>query len=423
MKHYSRKVRQATSIFDQCTHAGIAMGCMVGFGRWLDVDEFGALMAGYAIWFLAESLQRSAILIPSIISISQHGESSSAYSAWFRIGFLTSIAAAVVTLSGWVIADYFKSEYWCTTFISGAAFTLVGCVNSLVRKLFFHSASYLMILIGDVIALCAFTTIGAMLLLEGGSKDMATGLALAIYTGLFSITPVFLAISGSRLILARPLSTRSVLSGSGIFIAQLSAGSLAQYFYNNGVQLLVAVFSTPVSVAAFSASRTIARPIFIVTSAYSDAERSQAAKRYSASGASGLDELFWPMMRTLLILFGPALLIFSIAAPWLMHVAFDGKYDNYSIHAVLWVVALAPQIFAFPSDIILTTRGDSKHLMRSRFEAAAICVAFIISSYTVNSDVSVGWAITSIIAARTWLLVRNSMRYAATRTSTRPNEN
>lgn len=416
------RIRQATSLVDQCTHAGIAMGCMVAFGRWLGVDDFGALMAGYAIWFLAESLQRSAILIPAIISISKHVDAAGAYATWFRVGFIAVAASSGLMLAGVPVAHYFVAEYWQTALAAGAVFTFTGGINSLARRLFFHSAAYKHILIGDGLALLLFGIMATAIVSPAKGAGLSVASALLTYGILFSAAPVFLALAGWRLVFATPLPFKSVLAGNGAFIRQLSAGSLAQYLYNNGVQLLLAIVSTPIGVAAFSASRTMARPLFIVTSAYSDAERSQAAKQFAASGAPGLDRMFWPMMRTLALVFGPILIIFAAIAPWMMHVAFDGKYDDYAIHSILWIAALAPQIFAFPSDIILTTRGDSRHLMRSRFEAAGLCLLFFFAGYLVMSDVPVAWAIISIIAARLWLLARNSLRYASTRTSSPSNE-
>lgn len=411
MKIKQSMKRQFTSIADQAGHAGIALLCLIAFGRWLGTFEFGALMAGYALWLLFESLQRATILIPSVISISRHGESAAAYGSWSRIGLLFGLLCAALTAIAGTAAVMLESRFWSIALLSGAAFTLLGCTNVLFRRLAFHAGRYMHIFIGCALAVAAILGVSAYFIATSHRPTLLGSILL--YCAFYLISPMVIALAAPRTYFTTPLPLWSVFSDRLAFIAQMSAGSIAQYFYNNGVQLLMAVFSTPLAVAAFSASRTMARPLFILSSAMFDAERSQAAKRYAVDGSEGLHAMLRPMTRLFIFVFTPVILLMAAAAPYATHLAFGGKYDDYGLSAVFWIIALVPQILSFPLDIVLTTLGDSAFLMRSRFEAASICIGTFFCGLLFMPTVSVNWGISAILVARIWLLIRNAARYRA----------
>lgn len=355
--------RRLVSVADQGGQAFGNLIVTVFLARWLPIEGFAEIATALTVWFFFESLQRTGIIMPYVADVPNPGENRSMHTSWFVVNLVfLLIGTTVLYIFGHVLSGALGAGIRIACLIVPAA-----GFYFYTRRVLYHENRVTTAFLISLLNVFAMMTVLLLMYLDVIASTAKTAAGLYAGAYLFAGTVGVVVLRSG---LSAPSNILKYIKTKRKMITEMSLGAICAYFYNNGIQLLVAAFASAAEAAAFSATRVLVRPLNVISTAFSDIERSAASKAYSTGGDVGLDCF---VRRMFLILLG---ILFPIGAfliwftPELMTFLFSDKYAGFEREAQLWILALLPQIIALPLDIRQSVKQQSELLLLARFTGA-----------------------------------------------------
>lgn len=391
MKNHT--LRRLISIADQGVQAFGNLVITVLLARWLPVEGFAEVATALTIWFFFEALQRTGIIMPYISDVPEPRENRSAHTSWLVINFAFLITGTVILIGlGQVLTGTIGAGVQFASYIVPAA----GFYFYTRRVLYHEDRIFAVFCVSTLNVAFMFLT---MLLMFLDVFPITSATAVALYAGTY-----FLA-GGVGIILLRkgfvvPRRVFGYMHSRMNEIQMMSLGAICAYFYNNGIQLIIAGFAAAQEAAAFSATRVLVRPLNVISVAFSDIERSAASKAYYKGGDAALDGFVWRMFAVLVAILLPMGMALFWLTPNLLSFLFADKYIEFETTARLWILALLPQVIALPLDIKQSVKKQSESLLTARFAGAMASMVTVLGSAVLFGHIQAWMGVAAVGSGR-----------------------
>lgn len=373
---------------------------MFAYARYATDLHFASYALAYSIALLTVGLQRSLLVIPSLV-LHTSGQSSLTIGQWVHGAIHFTIAALVATSGVAAATQVFGSPSW----VADASFFCLFlvptmCLYEAVRRFRYlglgNTAPNRMSL---TFAIFAIAAVVALVGLE------STYLVPAALLGAGYIAGAALGMAGLGHDVLRPnTSIYRELATHRTQTAWHLASYVAYSTYMNGLPTLIAVVGTAGMVADSSATRTLITPVLAIVTAIDHVDKPAAGRALATDGSTGLTRSCAQTRRKLLALSLPWLLLLTALAPTILGAAFPSDHFARGPSLVwAWVVFALFSVFNQPSETWLIVQGLTRRLFVSKLAGCVTaCLTLVIL-------VPVAGALGAVIAATSGLFINALM--------------
>lgn len=174
--------------------------------------------------------------------------------------------------------------------------------------------------------------------------------------------------------------------------------------YNSLTQFVLAFFAGPTGVAMFQATRNTVQPVQTLIMAIDNVDKPRASKSLLKGGLPAMAASLRNTSRTLILLGGGYLLFLGVMAPHVLHVLYDGRYDDASFETRSWLPVVFLMLLGqpFESGLYLLKRPDLLFKGRIWAALAGIIVALVFVPVLGVSGallgLGAGWLVSTVFA-------------------------
>lgn len=385
-------------ILDQGGQAVGNMAVTVMLARSLSIDSFAVVATVLAIWFFFSNLQRNGVVVPYIADVPDSVDDSNAESAWFavNVAFCTAICLMLALAGSLALGLLGEGLMYASPLVLFAGLHFFNWRVLYHRERYVAASALSLILVGLLLASAAAMYFHIL----PADTPSAVGIYVFSYAGAFVCGLAIVSPSIPHL-----TKVRSFYAEKKSLIGLMSFGAFFAYFYNNGVQLILAAFAGAIEIAAFAATRVFIGPINMVVVAVTDLERSHSARQFQQAGVNALIR---STNRTLVVMTAittPIAIGLVFYSSEILTLLYGPKYSGFTSVAQLWVVALIPQILAIPLDIQLSVRKQGKKLLAARAAGAFAAIAALAIAYVAEGEIRAWSGVLAIGCGRLFSLL------------------
>lgn len=394
------------ALLEQGMLAGVRLAAMVSFARIMPRERFGAFALVVSISFILNNAQRSAVILPFIVSCQKAPDPRRVGADWWWLDLAGAAVAATLLTTGWAIAYALGARPWVQTALLCSALAAPPLMTyTFMRRWCYQFGAYRVV----------FTMLAANILTYSAgiaAAWVAPNIAALPFVA-FAAGPtagVLVGFAAGTDLVSRPSARlfrtwwTSVRFTTWAFLSFL-CGSV----YTHGMNLLTAGMLGAAGSGMFSASRTFVAPIVSLITAVDMIDKPRAGRAFEARGFAGLHRSIRGTLATLLVLGTPYLIIVTVFSEPALRMAYGAKYLDLETEVRLWALAMFLQMVSNPLVTHLVTLADSRSIFICSAIAASVAIAIAVPLF---AHVGVAAALAGMIGGR---LVNLALLVVATR--------
>lgn len=380
---------------------------IVIFARFLSIEEFGVYCLAFTLLTLLQGFQRMVISIsmvvlsPDIQILHLHRHNWNFVQAGIVLIPLIIVAMAFIL---------FKNPPWLLDTLLALMILLAPMFYyEFYRRWLLQERETILLLPMIGIYTLLFSLAMLFIALHGGTAIMAaTGMAAGA-TGAAIIG--YFATHQQRHEPSPPF--RPFLSELWKFGRWQVMSYIAYTGYNSLIQVIVSFFSGPAGVALMSVTRNLVQPITTFIMAIDNVDKPRAS---AALANEGIAAMLASLRSTSITLILPGILylaLIGVFAEPVLHHLFDGKYDNGVFELRLWVPVFLILLITQPLDSALYILKRPDIILHARLVAALIGIFLalvLIPLFNVTGALvamTLSWLVSLIL---TWRGRQNAVR-------------
>lgn len=381
----SRGFDRMVGLIDEGVQSLTNFGGMVLLGRLLPKEEFGTYALVLSICYLFEALQRYALILPFIISCPTPEAAQEQGGRWYWLHLGIDLAVCVVLAIFCALSILFGAADW---FKHAVGFAVVAAPAVLAyeytRRYLYQTRHYWAILRMVFIYAGVYAALFLLAIVTTVTIWKAV-LALLVAAGLAAIVPL------SGTLRLRRVSVADVFA-TWYETRRFTGWQLLTFFanqaYDNAMNLILAALSGRLDIAAYSATRTLIRPVNVVVSGVDKIDKPRAGQALAKDGMAGLRRSIGNTRLTVLLLGLPYVFLIVLFAEGAMHLVYGDKYGGFINELYLWAAVATMVMLLQPLDTMLITLRKS----RTQFlcMAAGACTALVVAGFGVPSHGAMG---------------------------------
>lgn len=385
---------------DQALFSAATLLQIYVYAKVLKPEDFGVFGLVQGNCLLLQGLQRSATILPMIITAGPNGGDA----AWGRVDLIfRAIMAVTLGLLALAAGSLGLGPTWTRAFTLSALCTLTTLAYEFQRRcLFLQRQSKAVLIAASIYFLmtCASVAIIATKLPTVEAAAMGLFLASAVTTVVAwrSRSPV-------------PPEAIKVRDHLGIMGWNIAA-FLPYAVYNNGMVLIVGAVAGVKAVALFTASRLFTAPIQTLIQAIDSVDKPRARRMFAADGQRGLSLSINKTRKTLLLLGLPYLIVVFLGADLLVQHLFGNRFPGMTEATRAWCTVALLMLLSQPLETGLLVLRKS-HLFFWTRGASAIAALVVLVKLVVPWPQTapmialvVGWSSGGLLA---WAMLRRSL--------------
>lgn len=379
---------RSVGMFDQALFSSATLLQTYLYSRFLPSEDFAVFGLIQGCCLVALGLQRSAIILPMIVTTRNRKVDSS----WAEADIKLQLGAAVMAI---VLSFVLSSQSLTTALRLGSVSIIAVLAYEFERRLHFSqhdrtsvligASGYFALTVGSVALVCSFFP---------HAKGAAAGLIAA--AGLMA------AISRIRRGTLGPAAEKVSKHFSIIKWNLLSFLPFA--IYNNAFVLLIGASTGPASVALFVASRLVTAPTQTLIQAVDSVDKPRARQAFFDSEVPGLLGSLGRTRKSLLTVGVPYLIATMLLADFISELFFPSVRGDMPAAIRIWCVVALAMLMGQPSETGLLTLGKSNVLFVSRCAAALTTLALLFGTPPAFEGIAPylaiagGWGVSAIFA-------------------------
>lgn len=359
---------RASGLYDQSLASLVTFGQTLVYARTMAADAFGLFAMSVASVFIAQTLQRSVVVLPMIVA--QGTSSQTAVGAWWRLNGavlgLTMLVVASIGLAAQVGGP-----------ASGVVPLLCAAIGTALPSIlvyeFVRRTLYVQQRKAAVLRMAAahfvFQALGVAVVVgvDGGAwaamVAMAVAAAAAAVVGAFGLDLTRAADApGARTLLRR---YRGDMGWS-------LAAAVPYVGFNTALPVLLGLLSGPAVAGVFTATRLLLAPITTLISAVDSVDKPRAARSLRDGGTAALKASLLRTLRSLLLLGGGYLLAAGIWAQEILRLLLGADYPLDADRAWLWLVVGLLMMLSQPLETGLLVMRLTRWYFWTRFVALVV---------------------------------------------------
>lgn len=306
--------------------------------RSLTHEEFATIGMMIGVHYFAWGFHRSNIILPLILNASEIDGGEHDEDAWWWLNLISIVLVGAVLgliAIGYAMIDPSPKDRWMIRAVAYAAWVSPWlCAIEFGRRRLYQRGRG----VGAAIA-------------SGASSAVLLAVALWVWVGPHTI---ILGASGWALgglvgsivaWIAAPPKAVPVRTIAAVwrhhrhFAFWQTMTAIPYAFYTTIVVILVAAFSGPAAVAAFTAARTLTNPAMALVSAVDTLDKPRAARALYQDGLPGLKRSIRRTLLTVIGLTGPYLAVLTLFSGYILHAVFGAAFKDYGFGVSLLAVA------------------------------------------------------------------------------------
>lgn len=390
-------VERAVGIIDQGLFSVSALMQYFVYAKVLSPDSFGLFALVQGVTLLAIGVQRSAVILPMIMTANEEGGDP----AWNRLDVGIRVAFSIILFLPSVAGNLFSIpyEYRIVLALSALCTFFSMCYEFNRRSLFLERNKPAIIKISAVYFLMISFSVAVV---SAWFKSLEAALMGYFFAAMISAT------IARRLRAPIPLSVIRVRDHIGIIWWNLLS-FLPYSIYNNGMIIIVGLIADVRSVALFTASRMFTAPIQTLIQAIDSVDKPRARRMFASDGLLGLGRSIKRTRVTLLALGVPYLLVIVLGADLFVPRLFGDRFPGMVEAVQMWAVVALLMMLSQPLETGLLVLHKSNLLFWTRTLAAFGAVVALLGLRVVLPleapmvALAVGWAAGGLLA---WLLLK-----------------
>lgn len=334
-------------------------------------EIFGIFSYAYITTLFLINLHRSIVVVPFVIHTAERDVLMAEGLFWQVLNFLTTAAAVLLLVAGWLLADPFGAPPWMhQSLLTAVLFVAPAFYYEFLRRWVIQLSDYRRVVrAAFCYGLVYVTGIGCALLFH--SLHVAVG--AFILANLAAGAVCLPAVMHSEL--RRPAqSFFSFMADLRHFVTWSLFSNLAYNGYNHLPPLILGSLAGPVPVAAFQAIRTLTQPITTIATAIDNFDKPRAAREMARNGIDGMQRQLLRTTLSLFLLGSPYLIALSIFNQPVVDFLYSNRYSEFDYLIYYWVgLNIASMaVYPFETGLFLVRRPDM--LFKGRIISAAVSI-------------------------------------------------
>ncbi len=381
--------------FEQVLSSAVSMIGLIVLSRAMSIDDFGILATATGIWLILEMLHHSMVVSPFVLSCPSPADDRAEFGTWILWNALLSAGVGALFLASGALLAKVTPDFGLAVMLA-APMTVAGMLYMFSRRVHYHEANRRSLLIQTItygasygLALLAFVWSGTAIGPWEGAAILS--LAYGIPAAIYAVRAVRRAEFDGKFML-RVKRSRALITELG------AAGAVWQFSYS-GTLIALSILAGPASVAVFSITRTLVRPITLLMSTLSDVEFSRGVRADAAEGKEGLARVVRSVSFALVLLNIVPMALLLVFPGFFLSLVYGQQYAHATLELQLRVLLFLPLICVAPLDLALTVRRDTRYLIMAHFVSFLAGVVFLATCYALGR-LDAASALASLIVAR-----------------------
>lgn len=354
--------RISSAMFDQAIFSGGTFLINILLGRWLGIEAASAFAVAYAWLMLALNIYDAVLIEPmAVFGSGKYSKQFRQYLGWVYYAHLiiTLLIAIIMGIAAYL--SYLYDSYLVFLAMAGAALASpFFMLRWLCRQPFYVLSSPHLSAIGGIIFLIITVALMAALNFMGSFNPFNAMLVMGFAALVSGAVVSFLWLKPDFRLKNSELSKSDVLRSHFDYGKWAAPSRILYWLPGNIFYILLPIAVGSAAPAVLYNVGNLFQPLFMLTSAIGSVLLPNFVRAYERDGLTALHQRVKAALFLGVGAIAAASLFMTIFGQWIIHILYDGKYDESASFAFIATMAIFPVLNVIQQilDIALRAMGQ-----------------------------------------------------------------